>query len=196
MPIQRFSPYWSAVISEKNAWLPPVFFLDFNSPWYDCLVSHSHYLGKNTSYQWAPSLKFYDIWQNFYFYRILNNENLKMKVEQTNFMTHLIIESLSNSRRRRRSGRPEVKMHYWRLLRMQKTKFESSFSGGRLATRVSEVVFGRWVFIHFFCLLSNMPWKHNHISVFLMIFWNQRYLSDSSWRNWSFLLIEELSPLF
>ena len=105
------------------------------------------------------------------------------------------IESLSNSRRRRRSGRPEVKMHYWRLLRMRKTKLESSFSSGRLATRVSEVVFGRWVFIHFFCLLSNMPWKQNHISVFLMIFWNQRYLSDSGWRNWSCLLIEELSPL-
>ena len=37
------------------------------------------------------SLKFCDIWQNFYFYRILNNENLKMEVEQTNFVTHLII---------------------------------------------------------------------------------------------------------
>ena len=37
------------------------------------------------------SLKFCNIWQNFYFYRILNNENLKMEVEQTNFVTHLII---------------------------------------------------------------------------------------------------------
>ena len=37
------------------------------------------------------SLKFCDIWQNFYFYRILNNENFKMDVEQTIFMTHLII---------------------------------------------------------------------------------------------------------
>ena len=37
------------------------------------------------------SLKFGDIWQNFYFYRILNNENFKMGVEQTNFVTHLII---------------------------------------------------------------------------------------------------------
>ena len=37
------------------------------------------------------SLKFRNIWQNFYFYRILNNENLKMEVEQTNFVTHLII---------------------------------------------------------------------------------------------------------
>ena len=36
------------------------------------------------------SLKFCDIWQNFYFYRILNNENFKMEVEQTNFATHLI----------------------------------------------------------------------------------------------------------
>ena len=31
------------------------------------------------------SLKFCDIWQNFYFYRILDNENFKMEVEQTNF---------------------------------------------------------------------------------------------------------------
>ena len=37
------------------------------------------------------ALKFSDIWQNFYFYRILNNENFKMEVEQTNFVTHLII---------------------------------------------------------------------------------------------------------
>ena len=37
------------------------------------------------------SLKFCDIWQNVYFYRILDNENFKMEVEQMNFMTHLII---------------------------------------------------------------------------------------------------------
>ena len=37
------------------------------------------------------SLKFCDIWQNFYFYRILNNENFKMEVEQRNFVTQLII---------------------------------------------------------------------------------------------------------
>ena len=36
-------------------------------------------------------LKFCDIWQNFYFYRTLNNESFKMEVEQTNFVTHLII---------------------------------------------------------------------------------------------------------
>ena len=35
-------------------------------------------------------LKCCDIWQNFYFYRILNNESFKMEVEQTNFVTHLI----------------------------------------------------------------------------------------------------------
>ena len=29
------------------------------------------------------SLKFRDIWQNFYFYRLLNNETFKMGVEQT-----------------------------------------------------------------------------------------------------------------
>ena len=37
------------------------------------------------------SLKFCDIWQNFYFYRILNNESFKIKVVQTNCVTHLII---------------------------------------------------------------------------------------------------------
>ena len=37
------------------------------------------------------SLKFCDIWQNFYFYRIIYNENFKMEVEKTNFVTHLII---------------------------------------------------------------------------------------------------------
>ena len=37
------------------------------------------------------SLKFCDIWQNFYFYRILNNENFKMEVEQMNFVTQLMI---------------------------------------------------------------------------------------------------------
>ena len=37
------------------------------------------------------SLNFFDIWQNFCFYRILNNENFKLEVEQTNFVTHVII---------------------------------------------------------------------------------------------------------
>ena len=37
------------------------------------------------------SLRFCDIWQNFSFHRILNNENFKMEVEQTNFVTHLLI---------------------------------------------------------------------------------------------------------
>ena len=37
------------------------------------------------------SLKLCDIWQNFYFCRILNNENFKMDVQHTNFVTHLII---------------------------------------------------------------------------------------------------------
>ena len=37
------------------------------------------------------SLKFCDIRQNFYFYRILNNENFKMEFEQAIFVTHLII---------------------------------------------------------------------------------------------------------
>ena len=37
------------------------------------------------------SLKFCDIWQNFYFYRILNNENIKTEFEQTIIVTNLII---------------------------------------------------------------------------------------------------------
>ena len=36
-------------------------------------------------------LKFCYIWHNFYFYRILNDEDFKMEVELTNFVTHLII---------------------------------------------------------------------------------------------------------
>ena len=37
------------------------------------------------------SLNFCDISQNFYFYCVLYNENFKMEVEQTNFLSHLII---------------------------------------------------------------------------------------------------------
>ena len=37
------------------------------------------------------SLKYCDSWQNFYFYRFLNDENFKMEVEKTIFVTHLII---------------------------------------------------------------------------------------------------------
>ena len=37
------------------------------------------------------SIEFRDIWQNFSFHRILSNEDFKMEVEQTNFVTHLII---------------------------------------------------------------------------------------------------------
>ena len=37
------------------------------------------------------SLKFCDIWKNLYFYRILDNEIFKIEVEQTIFVTHLII---------------------------------------------------------------------------------------------------------
>ena len=37
MLIQRF-PNIEAQLSLKNVWLPPVFFLDFNSRWYDLLV--------------------------------------------------------------------------------------------------------------------------------------------------------------
>jgi len=33
------------------------------------------------------ALEFGDIWQSFYFYRILNNENFKIEVKQTNFVT-------------------------------------------------------------------------------------------------------------
>ena len=40
------------------------------------------------------SLKFCDICQKFYFYRILTNENFKVEVEQTNFWTHLIITNI------------------------------------------------------------------------------------------------------
>ena len=47
--------------------------------------------GTHNTFLKIYSLKFCDIWQNFYFYRILNDENFKMEVEQTNFVTDLII---------------------------------------------------------------------------------------------------------
>ena len=37
------------------------------------------------------SLKFCDICQNFYFYRILKNETFKMEIKQTNFVANLIV---------------------------------------------------------------------------------------------------------
>ena len=37
------------------------------------------------------SLTFCDIWQNFHFYLISNNDNFKMEVKRRNFVTHLII---------------------------------------------------------------------------------------------------------
>ena len=36
---------------------------------------------------------FCDIWQNFYLYRISNNEDFKMEVKQTNFVTHVIVQN-------------------------------------------------------------------------------------------------------
>ena len=46
-----------------------------------------------TEHDFSKSIhqNFCDIWQDFDFYRILNNANFKMKVEQTNFVIHLII---------------------------------------------------------------------------------------------------------
>ena len=41
------------------------------------------------------SLEFCHIWQNFSFHLILSNENFKMEVEQTNFVTHLITVQLN-----------------------------------------------------------------------------------------------------
>ena len=35
--------------------------------------------------------KICDIWQTFYFYNEKSNENFKMEVEETNFVTNLII---------------------------------------------------------------------------------------------------------
>ena len=38
-------------------------------------------------------LNFFDIWQNFHFNRILNNENFKIEVERTIFVTQLMIKN-------------------------------------------------------------------------------------------------------
>ena len=45
--------------------------------------------GTNKQFLQIYLLKFCNIWQNLYFYRILKNENFQMEVEQTNFVTHL-----------------------------------------------------------------------------------------------------------
>ena len=39
-----------AYLSLKNAWLPPIFFLDFNSRYQDLLFPHSDKPGENTSF--------------------------------------------------------------------------------------------------------------------------------------------------
>ena len=43
MPIQQLPLHTEVHLTLKNGWLPLVFFLDFNSPWYDL---HSHFLKK------------------------------------------------------------------------------------------------------------------------------------------------------
>ena len=60
------------------------------------------------------SIKFCDIWQNFYFYRILNNENFKMEVEQTNFVTHLIITVQLYYQRVLDPSLPRTSNNHWR----------------------------------------------------------------------------------
>ena len=47
--ISTIFQYW-APLSRKKAWLSPIIFLDFNTPHYNLLIPHSHYLGKNTSH--------------------------------------------------------------------------------------------------------------------------------------------------
>ena len=37
------------------------------------------------------ALTFCDIWQSFYFYCILNNEDFKMEFEKSKFVIHLMI---------------------------------------------------------------------------------------------------------
>ena len=55
------------------------------------------------------SLEFWDIWQNFYFYLILNNKSFIMEVEQTNFVIHLIIT---------------VQLYYWLSENLSVNKFQ------------------------------------------------------------------------
>ena len=96
--------------------------------------------------------------------------------------TLLTLETL-NSRWCRQSDRPEVQMRYWGLLRMWKTKLESLFSSRRLTTCVSEVVFSRWVVIHFFVFC----WTCRGRRITFQCFWG---FLEVSWRNWSFYLLK------
>ena len=82
-------------------------------------------------------LKFCDIWQNFYFYRILNNETFKMDLEQTIFETHSIIT---------------VQLYYWLSknlsVKIWSNKTLFTWSGGPRSSGVS-----------FFCFVSPRAWK-------------------------------------
>ena len=47
--ILLFSRITVASLSLKTAWLPPIFFFSFNSPYLDLISPHSHKPHKNTS---------------------------------------------------------------------------------------------------------------------------------------------------
>ena len=60
------------------------------------MVAKKQWYTENNFYKSRYSLKFCNIRQNLYLYRILNNENFQMEVEQTNFVTHLTIIQYNN----------------------------------------------------------------------------------------------------
>ena len=102
------------------------------------------------------SLKFCDIWQNFYFYCIFNNENFKMEVEQTSFV-QLLYYWLSKN--------PSVKI--WL------NKFQMvTINYGKLCTSLYENLMSKfyvnWAKVKFYgCIQSFMlPWKLRKRQIF------------------------------
>ena len=63
---QRYLAWTHVFKSDKQTW-------QWKNQWY-------------TEDDFSNSLKFCDVWQNFFFYGILNNEDFKMEVEQTIFV--------------------------------------------------------------------------------------------------------------
>ena len=61
------------------------------------MVAKKQHLVHRKQFLQIYSLKFCNICQNLYFYRISNNENFQMEVEQMNFVTRLTIIQYNNS---------------------------------------------------------------------------------------------------
>ena len=114
------------------------------------------------------SLKFCDIWQNFSFYRVLNNENFKMAVEQTNLVTHLIIT---------------VQLYYWSSYNLSVKIWSNKFQMvminysklcARLLENLMSEFYVNWAKVKMIIQSFMLPWKVRKRPILLV---NQNFLS-------------------